>query len=111
MVENFFYGIEGVEKQDQLKEKLNKRDSIEPKAAGRIPIKRRIVMKERNNNQKVLVLEELENSGNTQIRGDFRLGYWIIDRNENWAWGGFAPFIPKEDFKDLIKEAKETGFI
>ena len=123
MVENFFY-IEGVENEEHLKKKLEEKDSIVeiPKGSDRkviVPIKRRIAMRQRNYSQKVFVLEEVELpekateflSGYSWIKDEFRFGYYIIDKNGNWHWGQFAPFIPKEDFKDLIEKAKEKGFI
>lgn len=128
MVENFFY-IEGVEKEEIIRKKLEEKDTIErgfveSDEKMSLPIKRRIAIKQRNFNRKVLVLEEMEipkeikdkrsvkdASNYSWIKNELRFGYYIIDRVGNWAWGQFAPFIPKEDFKDLMEKAKELGFI
>jgi hypothetical protein len=123
MVENFFY-TEGAEKEELLKERLNEKDSLveTPKGTNKkvhVPIKRRIVMTQQNYSKKAFVLEELEIPeimeelipGYSKISIELRFGYYIIDKNGNWAWGQFAPFIPKDDLNNLMEKAKEKGFV
>jgi hypothetical protein len=46
---------------------------------------------------------------------EYRLGYYIIGKNGRakgkWVWGQFCPFIPRRDFKKLIKKAQKEGTI
>ncbi len=128
-VENFFY-IDGIEKEDELKKILEKKDKIgieeELKGVKKIsydPIKRRIVMKQSNHNQKALVLEELEIPeelgkfyeenipGYKQTKKELRIGYYIIDKNGKWCWGQYTPHLPVEDLRKLMEKAKEKNFI
>ena len=121
MVENFFY-IDGLEKKGELEEILEKKVEIRAKYIGRSRIRRRIVMEQHKHPQKAFVLEEFETDPKKIKKpvpkyeggGDIQLrfGYYIIsDKTEKWVWGRFCPMIPKKDFNDLIKRAKEKGFI
>jgi len=47
---------------------------------------------------------------------ELRLGYYIIGKRPGrlcgkWAWGQFAPFLPAEDFRAIVDEAIERGWI
>jgi len=130
MVENFFF-IDGIDKESELRRILEEKDKAtieeELKGIGKVSynfsIKRRIVMKQGNHNQKVLVLEELEIPeeleklyeesipGYKQTRKELRIGYYIVDKNGKWVWGQFAPTLPAEDLKKLMEKAKEKNFI
>jgi len=123
MTKNFFY-IEGVEKEERIKKKLDEKVSIEETPLGGdkkvlLPIRRRTAVKQSNFPRKIFVLEEIEIPeiieqflfGYPRSKIELRFGYYIMDRKGNWKWGQFAPFIPKKDLKDLIEKAKEHGFI
>ena len=125
MVENFFY-IDGLEKNGELKEILEKKVEIRGKYIDgekyQSRIRRRIVMEQHNYPQKAFVLEEFETypeeikkhvpkyEGGSDI--ELRFGYYIISpKTKRWMWAQFCPMIPKDDFNDLIEKAKEKGFI
>jgi hypothetical protein len=48
-------------------------------------------------------------------RIELRLGYYIIGKKGRtagkWVWGQFATMIPAEDFKVIIREAEDRGWI
>lgn len=42
---------------------------------------------------------------------EYRMGYFIVSRAGKWWWGQFAPFIPSQDFEELIQKARDEGTI
>ncbi len=42
---------------------------------------------------------------------EYRIGYFVVGRNGNkrgrWIWGQFCPLIPKDDFRELLRKAKD----
>ena len=118
MVENFFYIDYNLEKEGELRKILEKKVEIRWKhmyeGKCQSPIRRRIVTEQHGDKRKAFVLEEFEINPKYEGGSDIelRFGYYIISKKtEKWVWGRFCPMIPKEDFNDLIKRAKEKGFI
>lgn len=61
---------------------------------------------------KVLYLQRLRfDDGHDELR----LGYYIIGKKPRmagrWVWGQFAPIMPVEDFKAIVTEAQQRGWI
>lgn len=126
MVRNFFY-IEGIENEEELRDRLNKKKKVHGKYINskdryHFNIKRRIIIKQHNLPTKAFIFEELEimpkeikdHIPKYEVRGDIehRFGYYVISpQTGRWIWGQYCPFIPPEDFKLLIEKAKEHGFI
>lgn len=125
MVENFFY-VSGIYKEDELRKKLEEKES-----AGidelTWPIKRRIVMKQSNHSRKAIVLEEIEVPEEEKRKveefyqtsediyqwdpEELRIGYWIVNRDDQWQWGQSSLLLPARDLEALIGKAIEHGFI
>jgi len=115
MTENFFQ-LAGCKKESHLREKLTKRSKVEGKVKG--VIKKRVAIKAQNNSERAFVLEEVEglvatestkSSWTREAKTFLRIGYWIMDRNKGWKWGGNAPFISKRDLRDLLRKAHRHG--
>lgn len=82
-------------------------------------------MPQYNLKEKVFIIERLRSEKyegevfhiNSFQKGgiEYRFGYYIVGRNgkakDKWVWGQFCPLIPKKDFDELIKKAKEEGTI
>ena len=78
-------------------------------------------MPQTNYDQKVFVVERmrLERVEGSQLRSsgakvgdrEYRFGYYIVSRSDNWWWGQYAPFIPIEDLQPLLDLAKAEGTI
>lgn len=125
MVENFFY-VDGIYKEDELKRILEEKETAEIDEI-ECPVKRRIVMKTSNHSGKAIVLEELEipeemgrrdeefykSSGVTcqRVPEELRIGYYIVNKKDQWQWAQFALMLPARDFLALIGKAIEHGFI
>jgi len=48
-------------------------------------------------------------------QNEIRIGYYIIGKKPAmcgwWVWGQYCPFIPKSDFKRLLKKARTKGIL
>lgn len=48
-------------------------------------------------------------------RDELRLGYYIIGKKKRmrgrWVWGQYATMLPLEDFVQIIKRAKQKGWL
>lgn len=60
---------------------------------------------------KKLVLQRIEyDDGNTELR----FGYYVIGKKGRmkgkWTWGQFSPFIPLDNFINMVDEAKRKGW-
>ena len=79
-----------------------------------------VFMKQSNQPNKVFIFERLrkhsiegKSAYITSAVGslEYRFGYYILGKigkmNGRWTWGQYCPLIPTEDFKKLIKLAKE----
>jgi len=46
---------------------------------------------------------------------EYRIGYFIVGkigkRDGHWTWGQYCPFIPIQDFHELLRKAEEEGTI
>jgi hypothetical protein len=62
---------------------------------------------------KILCLQllRLDHNGKEELR----LGYYIIGKKprmlNKWVWGQFATMMPIEDFRALMNEAREKGWL
>ena len=63
--------------------------------------------------RKAIYLQRIEfkNDGRIQLR----LGYYMIGAKPRmagkWVWGQYATMIPAEDFRAIIREASDKGWI
>jgi hypothetical protein len=72
-----------------------------------------IVLRQTNSDRKIIVFQKmrcLEDS-----REEFRFGYYMIGLKPKargrWVWGQFCLFVPKEDLRALIREAKKRKWL
>ena len=61
---------------------------------------------------KILYLQKIQfDNGSIELR----FGYYIIGKKGRvkgrWVWGQYAPFIPVDDFRYMVEDAKELGWI
>src|SRR3954454_20491980 len=68
-----------------------------------------------NDPHKVFLIERLQLEGieGERLRGgpdvgavQYRFGYYIVSRSDQWWWGQYSPFIPEEDLLPLLDEAR-----
>jgi hypothetical protein len=63
--------------------------------------------------KKYFCLQRIEFDEDGRI--ELRLGYYIIGKRprmrDKWTFGQFAPFLPVSDFKAVIREAEQEGWI
>ncbi len=63
--------------------------------------------------RKAIYLQRIEFKNDKRIQ--LRLGYYMIGRKPRmagkWVWGQYATMIPAVDFRDIISEASERGWI
>lgn len=63
--------------------------------------------------EKAFYLQKLKFNDNGAI--EYRLGYYIIGKKPKmkgkWAWGQFAPLMPVQDFRAIIRKAKKKGWL
>jgi len=114
MTENHLF-IEGVEQKEELERKLRNKTTINQKTISgekqELEIEERLAISQSDTSKKIFVLEKMVYpSGKKEIR----FGYYIIGKKgkfeDRWAWGQFAPFIPPEDLKNIIKKAEKEDF-
>lgn len=115
MTENHLY-LGGVEQEEELLEKLEKRDSVmitdNDGKKHEIEIDKRLAISQHDVTDKVFILERISYSPRKK---DLRFGYYVIAENGQfegeWVWGQRTPYIPPEDFKEIYEKAEELNFI
>jgi len=115
MTENHLY-LEGIEQEEELLEKLEKRDSImitdNDGKKNEIEIDKRLAVSQHDITDKVFILERISYSPKKK---DLRFGYYVIAEKgqfeEEWIWGQRTPYIPTKDLKKIFEKAEELNFI